>query len=133
MVDDKLHGRARGGTNMLTRQPPDGRVRDGGLRYGEMERDAIMGHGAAMFMKERTVDVSDIYSCNVCDFCGLIAHKVPKKRYFTCRTCKNTTNISKIVIPYAFKLFMQELRSMNILGRIKTSKNVSIPKTYKFE
>lgn len=93
-----------------------------------MERDAMAAHGIAGFLKERSVDNSDIYSCHVCDICGLIAHKVPKKNYYTCRTCKTTTKISKIVIPYALKLFLQELRSINILGRIRTSKSIVTPR-----
>lgn len=94
----------------------------------EMERDAMLGHGIAQFLKERTVDCSDIYSCHLCDICGLFAHKVPEKRYYICQSCKNTTKISKIVIPYSFKLFMQELQSMNVLGRIRTSKSIIAPR-----
>lgn len=104
------------------------RSRDGGLRIGEMERDAMGGHGIAQFLKERTVDNSDIYTAYVCDICGLFAHKVPEKKYYICRSCQNTTKISKVIIPYAFKLFMQELRSINILGRIRTSKSITLPK-----
>ena len=129
MVGDKAHSRARGQTNLLTRQPPEGRSSNKGLRLGEMERDALCAHGAAQFLKETSVDKSDIYTINVCDICGLFAHKVFKSNYYICRTCKNTTNISKIVIPYAFKLFMQELRAINILGRIRTSKSVATPKS----
>jgi DNA-directed RNA polymerase II subunit RPB2 len=104
------------------------RSRDGGLRSGEMERDAMCAHGISQFLKERTVDNSDIYTCYICDLCGLFAHKVPDKKYYICRGCNNTTKISKIVIPYAFKLFMQELRSINILGRIRTSKSIVTPR-----
>lgn len=93
-----------------------------------MERDAICAHGCAQFLKERMVDNSDIYTCHVCDLCGLFAHKVPDKKYYICRSCQNTTKISKIIIPYAFKLFMQELRSINILGRIRTSKSIVTPR-----
>ena len=94
----------------------------------EMERDAMAAHGIAQFLKERTVDNSDIYSAYVCDLCGLFAHKVPEKSFYICRSCKNTTKISKVIIPYAFKLFMQELRSINILGRIRTSKSIATPR-----
>jgi len=104
------------------------RARDGGLRMGEMERDALCAHGAASFLKEKTLDNSDIYTAYVCDLCGLFAHKVPDKEYYICRSCQNTTKISKICIPYAFKLFMQELRSINILGRIRTSKSIVTPR-----
>lgn len=122
------NSRARGPTQLLTRQATEGRTRDGGLRVGEMERDALCAHGCSQFLKERMVDNADIYTIHVCDICGLFAHKVPKKKYYICRTCKNTTKISKIVIPYAFKLFMQELRSINILGRIRTSKSIVTPR-----
>ena len=124
MVGDKAHSRARGPQQLLTRQPPEGRSREGGLRIGEMERDAMAAHGIAQFIKERMVDNSDSYTVHVCDRCGLLAHKVPDKRYYICRSCQNTTRISKIIIPYPFKLFMQELQSINILARIRTSKSV---------
>lgn len=127
MVEDKAHSRAFGATQLLTRQPPEGRSRDGGLRSGEMERDAMSAHGIAQFLKERMLDMSDIDTERVCDICGLFAHKVPKKNHYTCKSCKNSTKISTIIIPYAFKLFLQELRSMNILGRIRTSKSIFLP------
>ena len=92
-----------------------------------MERDALCAHGTAQFIKERMVDNADIYVAYVCDLCGLFAHKVRDKKYYTCHSCQNTTRISKIIIPYAFKLFMQELRSMNILGRIRTSESIIVP------
>lgn len=104
--------------------PVSRRSRDGGLRAGEMERDAMCAHGIAQFIKERMVDNSDIYSIHVCDICGLYAHKVPGENHYICRSCDNTTKISKIFIPYAFKLFTQELRAMNILTRIRTSNSV---------
>ena len=128
MVYDKAHSRARGVTQLLTRQPTEGRVRDGGLRIGEMERDVLAAHGVASFLKEKMVDNSDIYTIHVCDICGLFSHKVPGKKYYICNTCENTTKISKIIIPYAFKLFIQELRSINILPRIRTSKSIVTPR-----
>lgn len=95
----------------------------------EMERDALCAHGTALFLKERSVDNSDIYTFHVCDICGLIAHKVPEKKHYTCIGCQNTTKISRVVAPYAFKLFLQELRSINILGRIRTSKAIITPRS----
>lgn len=120
MSADKVHSRARGTSNLLTRQPPEGKSRNGGLRIGEMERDAIIAHGAAQFLKEKTVENSDIYNAYVCDICGQFAHKAGKMRYYTCRGCNNTTKISPIIIPYACKLFFQELQTINILPRVRT-------------
>ncbi|AVL94664.2 DNA-directed RNA polymerase subunit 2 [Moumouvirus australiensis] len=129
MVGDKTHSRSRGPTQLLTRQPPEGGGNaNSSLVLTEMERDAICAHGIAQFLKERLVDNSDIYTAYVCDYCGMFAHKVPDKKYYTCTGCQNSTSVSKVVIPYAFKLLMQELASINILGRIRTSKSIVTPK-----
>ncbi|KAL6121597.1 hypothetical protein NUSPORA_01463 [Nucleospora cyclopteri] len=117
MVEDKIHARARGPLQVLTRQPVEGRAREGGLRFGEMERDCIISHGASAFLKERLMDVSDSYVCYVCDKCGLFA--VAGNEIMECRGCSNQTEISKLKIPYAFKLLIQELMAMNISPRIR--------------
>nr|BDS00040.1 DNA-dependent RNA polymerase II second largest subunit [Mycoleptodonoides aitchisonii] len=94
MVDDKIHSRARGPVQILTRQPVEGRSRDGGLRFGEMERDCMISHGVAAFLKERLFDASDAY-------------RLHKKQTFECRACKNKTACSQLYIPYAAKLLFQ--------------------------
>lgn len=125
MTVDKIHARSRGPTNALTRQPTDGRARAGGLRVGEMERDALIAHGMAQFLKEKMVDNSDIYTIRVCDLCGIIASKEPRTKYYVCKGCNNSTRVTKLVVPYCFKLLLQELKSINILGRIRTNNSIN--------
>lgn len=124
MVLDKVHGRARGPIQALTRQPLEGRSRDGGLKIGEMERDAIIAHGMGQFLKERTMETSDITKVHVCDECGMFASKVIDKDYYRCKGCHNSTRISAVVIPFACKLLFQELQSVNILPRIRTERSI---------
>ena len=118
MVDDKIHSRSSGPLVMLTRQPAEGRARDGGLRFGEMERDCIVAHGATEFLKEIMMEKSDNFQCHVCKSCGLIGLVNPKAGIFKCVSCPNTTEFSQVRVPYAYKLFLQELESMSICSRI---------------
>jgi intein/homing endonuclease len=126
MVNDKQHSRAIGPMVNLTRQPAEGRSRDGGFRVGEMERDVMLAHGASRFCRERLYDVSDKYSVYVCKKCGMMASFNDGKKKgldFTihlCRTCGNKTDFARVEVPYAFKLMAQELQTINVATRIMT-------------
>jgi DNA-directed RNA polymerase II subunit RPB2 len=120
MVKDKIHSRSTGPVQNLTRQPAEGRSRDGGLRLGEMEVDCLLSHGASGFLKERIFECSDMYSAYVCNQCGLLATVNPHKNIYLCNSCGNTNNFSKINLPFASKLLWQELYSLGIIPRIIT-------------
>ena len=121
---DKMHSRASGPLVMLTRQPAEGRAREGGLRFGEMERDAVISHGAAEFLKERLMECSDSFSCYSCKDCGLLAVVNPEQGIWSCRGCTNTLGFSHVHIPYATKLLLQELETMNIASRLITDQKL---------
>jgi len=114
MVDDKIHSRARGPVTMLTRQPLEGRSRDGGLRFGEMERDCMISHGAASMLKERLFISSDAYRVHICKECSVFGETNVSLEQFYCRACNSSTSMAQIFLPYACKLLIQELGAMHI-------------------
>ncbi|KAH8674772.1 putative DNA-directed RNA polymerase III subunit RPC2 [Tricladium varicosporioides] len=113
MVQDKMHSRSRGPRAILTRQPTEGRSRDGGLRLGEMERDCLIAYGASQLLLERLMLSSDAHEVDICEVCGLMGYQG------WCQTCKSTRGVSRMTMPYAAKLLVQELLSMNVLVRLK--------------
>ncbi|KAF8737802.1 hypothetical protein HU200_014032 [Digitaria exilis] len=107
MVLDKMHARASGPRVLLTRQPTEGRSRDGGLRLGEMERDCLIAYGASMLIFERLLLSSDPYQVQVCRKCGLLGYYNYKLKASYCSMCKNGANMAKMRLPYACKLLFQ--------------------------
>jgi DNA-directed RNA polymerase II subunit RPB2 len=159
MVKDKINFRARGPNTNLTRQPVSGRANDGGLRIGEMERDAVMSHGTADFLRESMMERGDVYHMAVCNKTGMIAVYNPSKDIlfspmadgpiqYTGSLSSSSSSSSErgggggsegqihvlskygrdfsiVAVPYAFKLFMQELMAINIRMCIITEDNIS--------
>ncbi|KAI1639400.1 RNA polymerase Rpb2 [Biscogniauxia mediterranea] len=113
MVQDKMHSRSRGPRAILTRQPTEGRSRDGGLRLGEMERDCLIAYGASQLLLERLMTSSDGVDIDICQRCGLFGYKG------FCSNCKTSRAVARMTMPYAAKLLVQELISMNVGVRLQ--------------
>lgn len=122
-VRDKVHARAaRGPVDPKTRQPTEGRRWEGGLRFGEMERDCLLGHGTSVLMRERLFTQSDPYEVWVCASCGLLAEGPSngrRQRGAMCRRCDSSDHVRRLPMPFATKLFMQELAAMNVVARLE--------------
>ena len=117
MVANKIHSRARGPIQLLTRQPTEGRAKEGGLRLGEMEKDTFVAHGASLLLKERFD--ADRTIVPVCEKCGLIAIKDEYKNRYTCPVCGDDTEITNIELAYAFKLMLDEFKSLCVYPKME--------------
>jgi len=118
VVTHKMQARARGPVQVLTRQPTEGKEKEGGLRFGEMEAETLVGHGAAMLLQEKMIEDSDKTVEIVCEKCGVIAvnDEIRHKRY--CPICKGS-NVYPVEMSYGFKLLLEELKALGIMAKLK--------------
>ena len=105
----------------MTRQPSEGRSQHGGLRFGEMERDCMIAHGASSFLNERMLKVSDNYHIYICNICGLQSVVNIEKNIFECKKCNNYSKFTRVNLPYSCKLLMYELQTTGIAPRFITN------------
>jgi len=116
MVANKMHARASGKIQLLTRQPIEGRSSGGGLRLGEMEKDCLVAHGASLLLKERFD--SDKTIIHICENCGTVAIFDWIKKRASCPKCGVNAEVNAVEMSYAFKLLLDELRSLNIYPKL---------------
>ncbi|MEM2768888.1 MAG: hypothetical protein QXQ15_00315, partial [Candidatus Anstonellales archaeon] len=117
LVSNKMHSRTKGPVQLLTSQPTEGRSREGGLRFGEMERDTLLGYGAAATVIDRLLENSDKHVEHVCLDCGSFAYYDEPSEEYVCPVC-GSNNVGHIEIPYAFKLLLNEIISMHIYPKL---------------